>query len=437
MSSKSQVNKRINTKKTRSKIPSCNRCRLRKVKCDYNTPCGPCSRSHSDCTRITTDKRKERFSVDYINGLKNKVNDLERILEKSKDLIGAAHNLLNLGKEENEGNIRLATISNAVSDLTLSPMDSNDELNFRDYDSHNLTVYGPSSVFNSESINNQQSEEYEIKCMSENLEVLRLVKLFFKWQYPDHNIFVYREAFLIDFFNPKVNCSYCSVELVLAICALASRMESNDKLNSKSKSYFDEAKKKLLNKLDTPSITSMQAFLLLAFYELCQGNNSSCWMLSGNGLRMGFDFGFQLHPKVWFLELNKSLSLLNVSIRSRIYWGCFMADHFISLLLGRPSLLRISDASIPDTSDLPDMKWIDQYTYLKPGRPEREHKNLAISSPLKSLIKLITISDNMLSDIFTKGDKDCHDVSKLKLLSRVGKLLQYNSDILQWKVGPS
>ena len=36
-----------------------------------------------------------------------------------------------------------------------------------------------------------------------------------------------------------------------------------------------------------------------------------------------------------------------------------MADHFISLLLGRPSILKISDASIPVTSDLPDLEWID------------------------------------------------------------------------------
>ena len=40
-----------------------------------------------------------------------------------------------------------------------------------------------------------------------------------------------------------------------------------------------------------------------------------------------------------------------------------MADHFISLLLGRPSILKISDASIPVTSDLPDLEWIDDFTY--------------------------------------------------------------------------
>ncbi|GEQ69875.1 hypothetical protein JCM33374_g3551 [Metschnikowia sp. JCM 33374] len=146
---------------------------------------------------------------------------------------------------------------------------------------------------------------------------------------------------------------------------------------------------------------------------------------------MGFDLGFQLNPEVWFLKHRGALEKLDVSIRSRIYWGCFMADHFISLVLGRPSLLKFSDATIPETEDLPELDWINDYKYI----PENVTN---ISDPLKNIINLISISDNMLTDIFTKSenihsDDSTHGHDDYDLVSRVSQLFDYNAQIKEWK----
>lgn len=119
-----------------------------------------------------------------------------------------------------------------------------------------------------------------------------------------------------------------------------------------------------------------------------------------------------------------------------------MADHFISLLLGRPSILKLSDASIPETSDLPDLSWIDDYTYAGYLKLKGRHQTTAVTSyisdPLNQIINLINISDNMLNDIFTKsddlgGDHQGNDDTDLNLNSRWEKLFQYNRQIVSWK----
>lgn len=296
-------------------------------------------------------------------------------------------------------------------------------------------VYGPTSVYENEMEHRihslvQKREFREItvlRTMNKDPDILRCLRLFFTWQYPDHNMFVFREAFLQDFFHPKQNSLYCLSVLVLSICALGARMCDVDTIYSRSITYYNEARSLLLLSLEHPSITSVQSFLLLAFYDICNGNNSTGWMLSGNAMRMGYDLGFQLNPEVWFLKSQGAVKLLDVAIRSRIYWGCYMADHFISLVLGRPSLLKLLDASIPETQDLPELDWINDYKYI----PENVTN---ISDPLKNIINLINISDNMLNDIFTKLDHEgASNDDDLDLTTRLSKLSEYNAQIMQWK----
>lgn len=449
-------------KESGKNLMSCHRCRSRKVRCDFNSPCSNCAKEGNECVRYFSDKRRERYSARHVDEMQRRILHLESVLEKTKALVNQASGLLNC---ENDTSVKSSDVDDLSStcngdedekkklgsDNINIMKDVNSGLNstmiatkkqeptggynyprdFENYDSHTLSVYGPTSVFDNESIQGNNHDINEINKMNKDPKILNYIKTFFKWQYPGHNIFLYREAFLIDFFNPKPNCTYCSVELVLSICSIASCMVDDDRRIPQL--YYDKAKSKLLAKLEIASIPAMQSFLLLAFYDISNGNNSSCWMLSGNGIRMGFDIGFQLNPRAWFLESNEGVSSLNVSIRSRIYWGCYVADHLISLLLGRPSLLKYSDASVPDTNDLPNIKWINEYNFNKPENLNGKSDGLVIYSSLNSLIKLINISDNMLNDVFTKGNKNRTDMTKLDVESRVNDLIQYNSRIMQWK----
>lgn len=341
--------------------------------------------------------------------------------------------------EDDDNNIDLSNASNAPPAVSTPPSSllvhsappPSDPANIR-------PVYGPTSVYSNDTDhrpspgphNNESRHVAAINRLNKDKDILHCLRLFFTWQYPDHNMYVFREAFLGSFFHPRPNDIYCSPVLVLSICALGARMSDIDTIYKRSTAFYNEARSLLLSTLGHPSITAVQSFLLLAFYDICNGNNSTGWMLSGNAVRMGFDLGFQRNPEEWFLKNRGALSDLDVAIRSRIYWGCFMADHFISLVLGRPSILKLSDASIPETEDLPELEWIHQYKYV----PDNVTN---ISDPLKNIINLIDISDNMLNDVFTKFHHDSHGLASsnddLNLASRLLKLFDYNAKIMHWK----
>ncbi|KAG7664175.1 uncharacterized protein J8A68_002313 [[Candida] subhashii] len=424
---------------------SCQRCRSRKVKCNFEIPCNNCLKAGVECVQTTDDMRKKRPAANYVSNLENKVESLTRFMKlfKSLDSIESKTDLINktdLNELMNKEFLENKRVSSSTSVLSHSSGDHHDE-------DEDRAFYGPTSIYDdnlmagNSKLSKKDRDSSVISRMNKDPDILACLKLFFTWQYPDHNMFIFREAFLLDFFNPKPNSLYCSKILVLSICALGARMSDDEKIYDRSMSFYQEAKSLLLSQLSQPSITSLQSFMLLAFYDICNGLNSSGWMLSGNGMRMGFDLGFQLNPRVWFLKSKESLSSLDVEIRSRIYWGCYMADHFISLLLGRPSVLKLSDSSIPETNDLPDLEWIDDFTYE--GYTKQKLKILHqpqpkvsyISDPLNKIINLINISDNMLNDIFTKSDSENDDSNNddLDFVSRWEKLTEYNYQIMNWK----
>lgn len=175
--------------------------------------------------------------------------------------------------------------------------------------------------------------------------IIKSLSNFYKWLYPGNFIFVHRESFLYGFFNHNDDTyddsQYCSEELVYAVAAIGSRLSSD--LRDLSEKYYMLAKDRLLkivfDEQSIAKITTVQALLCLAFYELGNGENQLAWYFSGLAIRVGYDMGFQLDPKVWITEdsihENQVLSDSELEIRSRIYWGCYIADHFICLILGR------------------------------------------------------------------------------------------------------
>lgn len=435
---------------------SCQRCRLRKVKCNFEHPCSSCVKLGVECIQVPNDMRKKRPPAYYILTMEKKIDALSKFLTSMRRLpADQRNNYFEMNVSEVDAYLGENIVENGNKLAPADPRPSSSASRLRnstpeasttnDVPSTPVTkirpVYGPTSVYDYSDHHNpknlsQRKEGREVsvlQALNKDPDVLHCLKLFFTWQYPDHNMFVSREAFLIDFFNPKPNSLYCLLVLVYSICALGSRMSDVDTIYSRSISYYNEARSFLLSNLDHPSITSVQSFLLLAFYDICNGDNSTGWMLLGDAMRMGYDLGFQLNPEVWFMKKHTSeVRPLDVAIRSRIYWGCYMADHFISLVLGRPSLLQLLDASIPETLDLPELEWIDEYKYV----PENVTN---ISDPLKNIIHLIGISDKMLNDIFTRSDdestshKDLDQNDDLNLVSRLTKLFSYNEQIMKWK----
>lgn len=68
--------------------------------------------------------------------------------------------------------------------------------------------------------------------------------------------------------------------------------------------------------------------------------------MAGIGFRMAQELGFQKDPKLWISHDESITTLEDLEIRRRIYWGCYISDKLISLILGRPGHLGYGDGEV-------------------------------------------------------------------------------------------
>lgn len=152
------------------------------------------------------------------------------------------------------------------------------------------------------------------------------IRNFFVYEYC-RCMFVYREAFLEDYFDNAYGGKYCSQPLVYAVCALGATRSSDAEVRSKAQLLAKCAQEAILTHcLDSPTITTVQALLCIAFHELGQGSASLGWLFSGMAFRMGQELGFHQDPQTWLHSDRTITTDKDIEIRRRVYWGCFVAD---------------------------------------------------------------------------------------------------------------
>lgn len=383
-------------------------------------PCGNCAKNSRYCEPTTSDLRRKNYSYTYVKSLEYRVAKLEQVLKKLQDCPLEDHipilNSLNLcdlvSHEEIE---HTEPGNNQITNLT--------HLN-------NLTAYDSLPVYNDriiETVSASYSESpnslNDTNKLRKNLGICEKISTFFKWQYTDHFTFIHRDSFLTEFFEVKydnkanhLTSTYCSEELVYSLVALSSKISNEPKAESESYEYYNRAKRMIFNKLNLPKITTIQALLCLAFYDLSEGDNSSAWLLSGIAFRMGIDIGFQLNPQNWHINNKQRLSAQDLEIRKRIYWGCYTADHFISLLLGRPCQLRLSISTIPHSDNLPLPMNIESFEFYDPSFRYK------VALPLKKNVSLFSLSANYFYKIFIAEKR-----------VKITELHEYNHEVMKWR----
>lgn len=105
--------------------------------------------------------------------------------------------------------------------------------------------------------------------------------LFFLYQYPQM-MFVYREAFLSDYFGNAHDGKYWSYPLLYAICALGAAHSTDSSVRDKAHVLAKCAEEIIVTyELSRSHPTTIQALLCLAFYEIGQGNASKGWLFAG------------------------------------------------------------------------------------------------------------------------------------------------------------
>lgn len=272
-------------------------------------------------------------------------------------------------------------------------------------------------------------DKLDQNSLNNDPKILKSLSNFYRWLYPGHFIFLHRESFLYGFFNHAKNnyrgSPYCSVELIYAMCAVGSRLSSD--LQPMSEDYYEKSKTALLKLVfddhSVARITTVQALFCLAFYELGKGDTQLAWYFSGLAIRVGYDMGFQLDPEVWItadddiVTGRTKLTKSELRIRSRIYWGCFVADHLISLLLGRTASLSVSNSTIPESDELPEIQGVEDFRFAS------QHV-LQVSLPLKNMIILSRIVQIFTTQIF---------IETLETEQKVAHLIRFNLKVFNWR----
>lgn len=444
---------------------SCLLCKQRKVRCDMNDPCANCKRKGAVCQYPVKDNRSVRFTVSKMEKTQTRLRELETLLGKIRDSPTASSEVIAL---IDQGNIA----SDPVGGDYYQTNENFSVIAVPESDGENSTIFGPISVFkkysrhggssggSSEVSPNNTSRESEQRVVINDISYYNFVQFpktsfdsdlydsissFFKWQYTSNYMFIHRESFLFHFLQHDFDNSFVSEELIYAIAALGARFSSKRILQLKAGAYYSRAMSKMFLhprtlKIDfsTATLTKLQSLLCLAFLEIACGNLTSGWLLSGIAFRIGSNIGFERDPSEWE---NGQRSLNNVRpgypfdlrvVQRRIYWGTYIADHFISLIFGRYPSLKRFETSIGPSSDLYNLTNIHDFLFYDPVLGSFHASDAIV--PLEALVTLARISESMLLDVFAPVSTTIKTKEKRaqEIRKRLHYLAAYNTRLDDW-----
>lgn len=158
--------------------------------------------------------------------------------------------------------------------------------------------------------------------------------------------------------------------LVNAICAVSERFcsvplvgsSSNESSNTKAvnakvgQTFAHRAMIGLVESFPCPTISSVQACLILAYDEFGRNHDSGLWMQLGCSIRMAQDLGLQKVDEGGRRDINhledNALShqpeQQSVELeRMYTFWAVLMTDRYVSSGTGRPVTLQDKDVQIP------------------------------------------------------------------------------------------
>ncbi|KAL7764702.1 hypothetical protein ACKLNR_005847 [Fusarium oxysporum f. sp. zingiberi] len=420
---------------------SCKRCRYRKLRCTRTVPCTNCATAGAGCEYEKIDKRRNPPSSEYTIGLRNRVASLEAFIQELREASPARRDEM-LGPAayiQSISNISTAGSSRAIqTDTTARALLKPDA-------EGSLVYHGATSIFNSDLLSTSESypsptqslyaesnfdhvmDHFGIKL--EDDTVFKALQQFFRWQYP-HFMFVYREAFLRDHFGERKGCKYWSSALLLSICALGLLMSETEGERNLSEQFFQAAESiVMVSGLSRPSIPTVQSFLCLAFFEIGRGNVSKGWAFSGIAFRMAQDLGFQSDPMNWLPHDSTIISSEDIEIRRRIYWGSYISDKLISLILGRSVQLAFDSAEVDLLEFITDGPGMEYWRPVGFGDDPEELRVLSNIPYLKEQIRLYRIVEKMMTTVFSPRTPR----TQTDVFTRQTLLDNLNLELLQWR----
>ena len=193
------------------------------------------------------------------------------------------------------------------------------------------TTNGARIPTNSDAINEALSEPqalYRERYVPPSLQ-LHLLDLFWTWQNTWQYV-VHKRAFMSEF-DAGTRGRYCTPLLLLAILSLSSRYSDwpeartdPQDANTAGEAFANQAKELLFHEIETPTVPTVQAAVLLALREYAVNAETSAWVYIGMAVRMAHTLGLNVDCSSWVTS--GQISPMEEEVRRVAWWGCFLVD---------------------------------------------------------------------------------------------------------------
>ncbi|KAG0181777.1 hypothetical protein DFQ29_007105 [Apophysomyces sp. BC1021] len=172
-----------------------------------------------------------------------------------------------------------------------------------------------------------------------------LVQLYFDYLYTCNPIFD-RTTLMRDIREKR-----CSDFLILCILSVSARFSerSNVKENPpwhSGEKYASKARSLLIHAIDEPSISNVQALVLLALHEYGCARGPRSWIMA---LELGLNKEIDMEDDLG--ETQSADRWMEQELRRRLFWNIFTVDKLTSASTGRPSFLQEEDCDVFLPSD--------------------------------------------------------------------------------------
>lgn len=269
----------------------------------------------------------------------------------------------------------------------------------------------------------------------------KLMADFFIHCYPFH-MYVYREWFLRDY--DAGEGPYYSDALMFAICAVGALISPEASHKHLSRRFARQAEAIVLQSLDLPDMTILQALVMLGYLEIGQGKSSKGWLYCGMAFRLTHEMGLHLDPNNW--TSSRSESSVDREILRRVYWAVFIADKQLSIYFGRPPALYPHEADVKNTIRIPYPEEFERLLdiYICKGTsPTAFEDGIPLVACFVHQVELAKILHMMVVDVFKNRRRPSRDATAaaataqhvhsalVRWLSELPQQLHWN----QWTVG--
>ncbi|KXH50498.1 hypothetical protein CSAL01_08310 [Colletotrichum salicis] len=209
------------------------------------------------------------------------------------------------------------------------------------------------------------------KLVPQDLED-HLINLYFTWQDPFQHVVdrtLYEEA-KHSWHEQEEDTPYYSEALRNAMCSLGATFETRYHPSfitfPKSLPDFFAARAKTLLEieLDSPSVSTVQAMIVLSSHEIGANRDSRAM-----AIRLAFDLA--LHKDMTPYVTNGILKPAEAELRRAVFWGAYTMDQTLGFYRGRPFRISMDDITVEkpteDSLDGRVEKWLPYVSPLSDG----------------------------------------------------------------------